>query len=207
MEELPILGKLVQMFRINASGADSGRTAADSRATLTMEREGDMGWLASRYEQSSAGRHHAEFISFLKTITLILPETERVEILPKLSHTQDTNRYIKPAYTVEGRVDRAAMAQPELESDTDVQLRKYQGPGSIAIRLTSAEDRLDTIYSLRALPMDNPEVLRSVAVSEEGTYLLWDNIGRFFMELGQYDTRGEAEQATGGRGVTGLIVG
>ncbi|MFQ9600585.1 MAG: hypothetical protein ACLRZ3_13400 [Flavonifractor plautii] len=104
MEELPILGRLVQVFRVNAPSVDGGQTAAGSRAALTMEREGDTEWLTLRYEQSSAGRYHAEFASFPKTVTLTLPGTERVEILSELSRAQDTSQYIKSVYTAEGWV-------------------------------------------------------------------------------------------------------
>lgn len=155
MEELPILGRLVQVFRVNAPSVDGGQTAAGGRAALTMEREGDTEWLTLRYEQSSAGRYHAEFASFPKTVTLTLPGTERVEILSELSRAQDTSQYIKSVYTAEGWVDSAAVVQLELESDADVQLREYQEPGSIVIRLTPAENRLDTIYSLRTLSADS----------------------------------------------------
>ena len=193
MEELPILGRLVQVFRVNAPSVDGGQTAAGSRAALTME-------------QSSAGRYHAEFASFPKTVTLTLPGTERVEILSELSRAQDTSQYIKSVYTAEGWVDRAAVVQLELESDADVQLREYQEPGSIVIRLTPAENRLDTIYSLRTLSADSPEALRAMAAPEEGARLLRDDAGRLFVELGQYDTREKAERAAGDRGAAGLIV-
>lgn len=206
MEELPILGRLVQVFRVNAPSVDGGQTAAGSRAALTMEREGDTEWLTLRYEQSSAGRYHAEFASFPKTVTLTLPGTERVEILSELSRAQDTSQYIKSVYTAEGWVDRAAVVQLELESDADVQLREYQEPGSIVIRLTPAENRLDTIYSLRTLSADSPEALRAMAAPEEGARLLRDDAGRLFVELGQYDTREKAERAAGDRGAAGLIV-
>ena len=36
MEELPILGRLVQVFRVNAPSVDGGQTAAGSRAALTL---------------------------------------------------------------------------------------------------------------------------------------------------------------------------
>lgn len=83
-----------------------------------------------------------------------------------------------------------------------MQLREYQEPGSIVIRLTPAENRLDTIYSLRTLSADSPEALRSMAAPEEGARLLRDNAGRLFVELGQYDTREKAERppVTGGGG-------
>lgn len=171
-----------------------------------MEREGDTEWLTLRYEQSSAGRYHAEFASFPKTVTLTLPGTERVEILSELSRAQDTSQYIKSVYTAEGWVNRAAVVQLELESDADVQLREYQEPGSIVIRLTPAENRLDTIYSLRTLSADSPEALRAMAAPEEGARLLRDDAGRLFVELGQYDTREKAERAAGDRGAAGLIV-
>ena len=177
MEELPILGRLVQVFRVNAPSVDGGQTAAGSRAALTMEREGDTEWLTLRYEQSSAGRYHAEFASFPKTVTLTLPGTERVEILSELSRAQDTSQYIKSVYTAEGWVDRAAVVQLELESDADVQLREYQEPGSIVIRLTPAENRLDTIYSLRTLSADSPEALRSMAAPEEGAPAAGHQVG------------------------------
>lgn len=170
-----------------------------------MEREGDTEWLTLRYEQSSAGRYHAEFASFPKTVTLTLPGTERVEILSELSRAQDTSQYIKSVYTAEGWVDSAAVVQLELESDADVQLREYQEPGSIVIRLTPAENRLDTIYSLRTLSADSPEALRAMAAPEEGARLLRDDAGRLFVELGQYDTREKAERAAGDRGAAGLI--
>ena len=129
-----------------------------------------------------------------------------MEILSELSRAQDTSQYIKSVYTAEGWVDRAAVVQLELESDADVQLREYQEPGSIVIRLTPAENRLDTIYSLRTLSADSPEALRSMAAPEEGARLLRDNAGRLFVELGQYDTREKAERAAGDRGAAGLIV-
>lgn len=61
--------------------------------------------------------------------------------------------------------------------------------------LTPAENRLDTIYSLRTLSADSPEALRAMAAPEEGARLLRDNAGRLFVELGQYDTREKAERA------------
>ena len=94
-----------------------------------------------------------------------------MEILSELSRAQDTSQYIKSVYTAEGWVDRAAVVQLELESDADVQLREYQEPGSIVIRLTPAENRLDTIYSLRTLSADSPEALRAMAAPEEGALL------------------------------------
>ena len=74
------------------------------------------------------------------------------------------------------------------------------------IRLTPAENRLDTIYSLRTLSADSPEALRAMAAPEEGARLLRDDAGRLFVELGQYDTREKAERAAGDRGAAGLIV-
>ncbi len=180
---------------------DGGQTAAGSRAALTMEREGDTEWLTLRYEQSSAGRYHAEFASFPKTVTLTLPGTERVEILSELSRAQDTSQYIKSVYTAEGWVDRAAVVQLELESDADVQLREYQEPGSIVIRLTPAENRLDTIYSLRTLSADSPEALRAMAAPEEGARLLRDDAGRLLWSWASMTPgrRPSGPPVTGGR--------
>ena len=129
-----------------------------------------------------------------------------MEILSELSRAQDTSQYTSSLFlhTAEGGWTRAAVVNWSWRA-TQMCSSGYQGR-RIVIRLTPAENRLDTIYSLRTLSADSPEALRSMAAPEEGARLLRDNAGRLLVELGQYDTREKAERAAGDRGAAGLIV-
>ena len=93
--------------------------------------------------------------------------------------------------------------QLELESDANVQIEEYRDPGSLVIRLTPAEIQLDTVYSLRTLSVSAQD-LPALLERYEGrsTRILQDGGGKFFVELGQYDTRDEALAAAS----DGLIV-
>ena len=203
MENVPVLGQLVQIFGKNQAVAEGGSAADGGTAAVTMEREGDTELMQIRFDREDAALYKAESASFPKTVTITLPGTASVEVLSEITRAQDTSQYIKSVYKVPTSTAETTVLQLELESDADVQIEEYRDPGSLVIRLTPAEIQLDTIYSLRTLSVsarDLPALLEQYA--GRSARILQDGSGRFFAELGQYDTRDAALAAASG----GLIV-
>ena len=203
MENVPVLGQLVQIFGKNQAVAEGGSAADGGTAAVTMEREGDTELMQIRFDREDAALYKAESASFPKTVTITLPGTASVEVLSEITRAQDTSQYIKSVYQVPTGVAGTTVLQLELESDANVQIEEYRDPGSLVIRLTPAEIQLDTVYSLRTLSVSAQD-LPALLERYEGrsTRILQDGGGKFFVELGQYDTRDEALAAAS----DGLIV-
>ena len=203
MENVPVLGQLVQIFGKNQAVAEGGSAADGGTAAVTMEREGDTELMQIRFDREDAALYKAESASFPKTVTITLPGTASVEVLSEITRAQDTSQYIKSVYQVPTGAAGTTVLQLELESDANVQIEEYRDPGSLVIRLTPAEIQLDTVYSLRTLSVsaqDLPALLERY--DGRSTRILQDGGGKFFVELGQYDTRDEALAAAS----DGLIV-
>ena len=203
VENVPILGQLVQIFGRNQAVVEGGSAPDGGTAAVTMERDGDTELMQLRFAREEAALYQAAFASYPKTVTITLPGTAGVEVLSEITRAQDTSQYIKSVYQVPTGAAGTTVLQLELESDANVQIEEYRDPGSLVIRLTPAEIQLDTVYSLRTLSVsaqDLPALLERY--DGRSTRILQDGGGKFFAELGQYDTRDEALAAAS----DGLIV-
>ena len=199
MEDVPVLGQLVRIFEINQSVAEGGVEANGGTAAVTMERDGDTELMRIGFGQGDASLYKAEFVSYPKTITITLPGTVSVDVLSEITRAQDTSQYIKSVYEVPASAAETTVLQLELESDANVQIEEYSNPGSLVIRLTPAEIQLDAIYSVRTLSVsaqDLPALLEQY--DGQSVRILQDDSGKFFVELGQYDTRDAALAAASG---------
>ena len=199
VENVPILGQLVQLFGRNQAVVEGGVAANGAAATVTMARDGDTEQMRLDFGQADAALYRAEFASYPKTITITLPGTASVEVLSEITRAQDTSQYIKSVYEVPTSTSETAVLQLELESDADVQIEEYRDPGSLVIRLLPAEIQMDTIYSVRTLSVPRKEVQAlSSQYAGQDTRVLQDDSGKFFVELAQYDSRDAAESAVSG---------
>ena len=199
VEDVPLLGQLVQVFGRNQPVVEGGAGASGCTATVTMERDGDTEQMRLDFGQEDAGFYKAEFASYPKTITITLPGTASVEVLSEITRAQDTSQYIKSIYEVPTSTSETAVLQLELESDADVQIEEYRDPGSLVIRLLPTDIQMDTIYSVRTLSVSRQE-LQTMAAQYAGqdTRILQDSSGNFFVELAQYDTQEAAAAAISG---------
>ncbi|NCB64191.1 MAG: DUF4179 domain-containing protein, partial [Clostridia bacterium] len=202
LEDVPILGTLVRVFQLNAPEAEGGQPEEAAAGTLTLEQLGDTEWLTLKYERKSAARYHAELASFPRTLTLTLPGTEQVTMLSDIDRARETSHYIKSVYTLDSAQGGQTTIQIEFENDADVQIQEYQDPGSVVIRLTSAEYQLSKRYSLRSLSFDNDAAFAELAQkwSGQNARFLQDEQGKLFLEFAQYGTRDEAEKAASAAG-------
>lgn len=196
VEDLPVLGQLVQVFGVNQEVAQGGSQAQVDSAALTMERSGDTELIRLNFHQTQAAAYRAEFASYPKTVTITLPGTKGVEILSQISRAADTSQYIKSVYQLPTSTQDTAVLQLELESDADVQIQEYRDPGSLVIQLTPAEIQLDTVYSLRTLSLDQQGLQQAAdQYAQQSPRLLRDDQGTYFLELGQYASQEEAQAA------------
>ena len=194
VQDIPVIGELVRVFGKNQPLAQGGSQAGEGTAVLTEQ-------MRLEFPGADASLYQAEFASYPKTVTITLPGTGGVEILSEISRAKDTSQYIKGVcrLPLEGE---AAVIQLELESDADVQIQEYRDPGSLVIRLTPAEIRLDTVYSVRTLSCDETGLTEAVqAYAGQSFRVLRDDNGAFFLELGQYADRAEAERVAAEAGL------
>ena len=199
VENIPLLGQLVQIFGRNQAVVEGGSAANGGAATVTMVRDEDTELMQIHFSREDAALYRAEFASYPKTVTITLPGTASVEVLSEITRARDTSQYIKSVYEVPTSTAEAAVLQLELESDVDVQIEEYRNPGSLVIRLTPAEIHLDTIYSVRTLSVSAQDLPALLELYDGlGTRILQDGSGQFFVELGQYDTKDTALAAASG---------
>lgn len=195
VQDIPVIGELVRVFGKNQPLAQGGSQVGEGTAVLTMERKGTTEQMRLEFPGADASLYQAEFASYPKTVTITLPGTGGVEILSEISRAKDTSQYIKGVCRLPLEGD-SAVIQLELESDADVQIQEYRDPGSLVIRLTPAEIQLDTVYSVRTLSCDEAGLAEAVqAYAGRSFRVLRDDNGAFFLELGQYADRAEAERA------------
>lgn len=203
MEDVPILGRLVQIFGKNQAVVEGGVSAADGAATVTMERSGDTELMYIDFAQEDAARYKAEFASCPKTITITLPGTVSVYVRSEITRAQDTSQYIKSVYEVPVGTPETTVLQLELENDADVQIEEYRDPGRLAIRLLPTEIQLETVYSVRTLSYTGDQLQAALGqYAGQSTRILQDDKGHFFVELAQYKSRDAAMAAAS----DGLIV-
>lgn len=194
VEDVPVLGRLVQVFGKNQAVVQGGNPGAIDHVSLRMGREGSAEWIRLEFPQTDASEYQAEFASYPKTVTITLPGTSKVEILSQISCATDTSQYVKAVCPLPTSTRDTAIIQLVLESDADVQIQEYRDPGSLVIRLDSTEIQPGTIYSVRTLSMQDTQAA-ALAASLEGSpvRLLQDEEDTFFLEFGQFHTREEAE--------------
>ena len=199
VENVPILGQLVQIFGRNQAVVEGGSAPDGGTAAVTMERDGDTELMQLRFAREEAALYQAAFASYPKTVTITLPGTAGVEVLSEITRAQDTSQYIKSVYKVPTSTAETTVLQLELESDADVQIEEYRDPGSLVIRLLPTEIRMDTVYSVRTLSV-SAQALPDVAGQYAGqsVRILQDDSGKFFVELALYDTRDAALSAASG---------
>lgn len=196
VDDIPVIGELVQLFDKNAPLVQGGRRQESKAAALTMERHGSAEYISLKFQQADASLYQAEFASYPKTVTITLPGTKAVDILSEISRAKDTSQYIKSVCQLPSSTQETTVIQLELESDATVQIQEYRNPGSLMIRLTPAEIQMDTVYSVRTLSYDAQalqEILPQYAALS--TRILRDDSGTFFVEFAQYDTQEEAQAA------------
>lgn len=194
MEDVPVLGQLVRVFGKNQAVVEGGSQNAGDSARLSMERSGDTEQMRLVFPLADASRYRAEFASYPKTVTITLPGTHTVEILSQISRAKDTSQYIKSVCQLPTSTAETAVLQLTLESDAEVQIQEYRDPGSLVIRLTPADIQLDTIYSVRTLSLDAEGLAAaSSRFDSHAPRVLQDDSGTFFLELGQFSSREEAE--------------
>ena len=194
VRELPVIGQLVRAFGENEPLVQGGSQATGGAVALTMERSGDTEQMRLEFPGVDASRYQAEFASCPKTVTITLPGTDGVTILSEISRAQDTSQYIKSVCQLPAAAGDTTVIQLELESDADVQIREYRDPGSLLIRLTPAEIRLDTVYSVRTLSCDGEQLAELAGQYVDGSVrVLRDEAGLFFLEIAQYAEPAEAE--------------
>ena len=207
VDDVPILGQLVQVFGVNQPVVQGGSQEQAGRAVVTMERAGDTEQMRLTFPQADAAQYRAEFACFPKTVTITLPGTGTVEILSQISRAKDTSQYIKSVCQLPGSTQDASVIQLCLESDANVQIQEYRDPGSLVIELCPAEIQLDTIYSVRTLSMDAEGITAAAArLDRHAARMLQDDSGTFFLELGQFSDQEEAQAYAGRTAVDGLIV-
>lgn len=208
VDDVPILGRLVQVFGINQPVVQGGSSQSQvERALLTMERTGDTEQMRLTFPQADAAGYRAEFASYPKTVTITLPGTETVEILSQISRAKDTSQYIKSVCQLPTSTQGTAVIQLCLESDANVQIQEYRDPGSLVIELYPADIQLNTIYSVRTLSQKGEEIAAAASrLDGHPARLLQDGSGTFFLELGQFSTLEEAQAYLGRTSVDGLIV-
>ena len=195
--DLPVLGELVQIFGQNQPLARGGGRAGEGTAVLTMGRDGETEWFRLEFSQADASWYQAGFASCPKTVTITLPGTEGVSLLPEISGVRDASRYIKSVWQLPGGFRGDTTIQLELEHDADVQIQEYREPGGLVIRLTPCELQTETVYSVRTLSME-PEELEKFAAGPyetESLRVLRDDSGACFLEFGQYAAPEEAQKA------------
>ena len=198
VRDIPVLGQLVQAFGKNEPLARGGRGEEGGTAALTMERDGDTERMRLDFRREDAPLCQAESASYPKTVTVTLPGTTDVEILSEISRAGDTSQYIKSVWRLPAGAGGAVALQLELESDADVQIQEYRAPGSLVIELTPTPPRMDTVYSVRTLSVEGEDLAALVErYADRDTRVLRDDQGRFFVELAQYASREEAEEACG----------
>ena len=199
IEDVPLLGQLVQIFGRNQPVVEGGVVSNGGEAAVTMERDGDIEQMRLDFGQSTAALYKAEFSSYPKTITITLPGTASIAVLSEITRAQDTSQYIKSVYELPISTSEAVALQLELENDADVQMEEYSNPGSLVIRLLPTDIQMDTIYSLRTLSYAGQEI-REIAEQYAGwdSRILQDDSGKFFVELAQYHTREAAAAAVSG---------
>ncbi|MGI5963400.1 MAG: DUF4179 domain-containing protein [Lawsonibacter sp.] len=194
IEDVPVLGHLVQIFGDNQSIVQGGISVETGTATLIMERREDTELMQLLFQQEEASLYKAEFSSYPKTITVTLPGTTSVQILSEISRAKDTSQYIKSVYQLPTSTQDTSAIQLELESDANVQISEYGNPGSLVICLTPAPSQLDTIYSVRTLSFDEQDIQTvSLNYSNNSFRLLRDDSNSYFLEFAQYSTLQEAQ--------------
>ena len=194
MENVPVLGQLVQAFGTNQRVVQGGSQGQSVSAVLTMERDGDTEWMRLSFPQAEASLYQAEFASCPKTVTITLPGTATVETLSQISRASDTSQYVKSVCQLPTSTADAAVIQLSLESDADVEIQEYRDPGSLIIRLTPAAIQLDTVYSVRTLSLDAAGIAAAAdRMGSAASRVLQDDGGTFFLELGQFSSPEEAE--------------
>ena len=199
LADVPVLGTLVRVFQRDAPQAEGGHPGGADQVSLTLERDGEEERLILRYDQDQAALYQVRYERYPGTITLTLPDTGRVEVLDAAARARDASQYIKEVSSLPSLKEGSAVLQIELERDAGVQVAEYQNPGSVVLTLTPAPDDLTEIYSLRTLSVEEerfPTLTEGwTQTGETETRTLRDEQGLLFLELGQYASRAEADQA------------
>lgn len=194
MEDVPVLGQLVHVFGKNQAVVEGGSQGTGNSAALHMQRSGETEQMRLVFPLADAARYRAEFASYPKSVTITLPGTHTVEILSQISRAKDTSQYIKSVCQLPTSTPETAVIQLTLESDANVQIQEYRNPGSLVIQLTPADIQLDTIYSVRTLSLDAAGLKQAAGrLDSHSARVLQDDSGTFFLELGQFPSREEAE--------------
>ena len=207
VEDVPVLGQLVEGFGKNQAVVQGGSPGSTDHVSLSMGREGSAEWIRLEFPQTDASQYQAEFASYPKTVTITLPGTSKVEILSQISRATDTSQYVKAVCPLPTSTQDTATIQLVLESDADVQIQEYRDPGSLVIRLASAEIQSDSIYSVRTLSLEGTQAAALASgLADSPVRLLQDEDNTFFLEFGQFRTREEAEAFAQGLSADNVII-
>lgn len=198
LKEMPIVGTLVQKFQWNESNVKGGKLTSNSKASITLNKEGEKEQLVLSFDSKDAGLYNATLEHFPETVTISLPGTEKVNILDEVERRKDASSYIKSIYSLSQDEGNTTYLQIEFDDTTDVNIEEYKDPGKIVINLKPGVFEGKDIYSVRTLSFKNEKDLDNLIKNIQPSQyrILRDEENGYFLELGQFDKEEYAVKLT-----------
>lgn len=195
LEDVAILGTLVKAFQWNTPQVDGGQPTQGEQASIALHKNGEEEQLVLSFNREDAALYHAELKHFPETVTFSLPGTQKVDVVGEVERAKDASAYIKSIYSLDQDNGTATYLQIEFEDTADVSIQEYKDPGSIVIQLKPGVFDGKEIYSVRTLSVQQEGLAEMQKQPNAAQYrILRDEQYGYFLELGQFDTKEEAEQ-------------
>lgn len=199
MSDVPVMGRLVTIFKINKQQVSGGYLNEESsKGEIKLKKNGKNEELIISFENSEMSNlYNAKYSRNPQSITITLPGTRHVTAESEFKRANGESNFIKSVYPLITLDDSTVRYVVELENDCDVQISELKNPGQIVMKFTEKEDvTLDTVYSARTYSYENDE---QFAQFEEELYgqeyrILKDEVGKRFFEIKQFNNKGEADK-------------
>lgn len=199
----PGLGKLVRVLQFDKGKAQGGKITDGSNVNfISLNHERDEENILINFEQEDKAQDIAPYfdVEYKKspyTMTFTIGGVRRLEAEKNFDELKKSN-LIDDVYKLITLDDSVVRFNIVFNQPVKYEVIEYEKPAQVVIKLSRDSNKEDKdVYSIRSSSYPFGEELGMMAESffeEEGLRILKDNEGTFAVEVGQYDSKDEAEE-------------
>lgn len=194
LKDMPVIGKLVDVFQINKGGSitDGVLISTDSKEDIIK-----INFNLSENQLTTAPSYTVNKKVGPNRIVFDFSGVRNFDY-NKLQKDILSSPYIKDVYRNIVLDDSAISFVVELKENVDYSISEYKEPGYMELKLFNKnEEEPKNVYFIRSKPMENGEPLAMIAemyLDEDATVVKTKN-GLYSVSIGEYSSKEEADKA------------
>lgn len=205
MNEVPLLGNLVNILNITDSEVEGGViTDGTDISYIGLIEEDDADYIVINFEdeedqQAFVNSFKVDHTEYPNTLTFNIGGARRFSAMEYFDDINKSDK-IENVYNLITLDDSLIRFSITLKDNYDITIKEYENPGHMVVKIKDSEEDSEesSIYSLRSKSYEFGEQIGHIEESIfeiDSRRMLLDSDGKYFIEANYYNTLEEAEEA------------